>query len=166
MTTSGGPEDQLERARALEESYDWAGSAEVYRSALKNLIPPDLRRSADLYERMGYALLQHAMQADTKGQFRERCTAAIDQYKQASEQYIGDKAKALRCEAMTAYVSYWLAPQFPRKVELLKQAWTLARQSLKFFQQANEHLEYGRTYNQLSHTSYLLFYRGSSFKGR
>ena len=138
-----------------EREYNWLGAFESYRKALGLVPEQDYSRMGEIYERLGYASYRAAMQAESVNEFKTRCTQAIENCKKAKELYgrlgeSGKKPRMLRCDAMIAYVGYWLASEVPEKKRLIDECWRLTKEALKTFEEAGDPLEYGKTYDKLS----------------
>jgi tetratricopeptide (TPR) repeat protein len=164
-------EETLHQAERLEKEYDWLGAAESYEKALKLLPEDDFSRKAEIYERLGHAFYRFAFQAESNNEFKERLRQAIADYERAKEHYqkLNDPKKTgiiLRCDAMNAYLGYWLALEVPEKKRLLADCWRSTKETLCVFQEAGEAWEYGRTYNQLSSSLVFNFSLEWDFKSR
>lgn len=149
-------EQILSLAREKEKKYDWLGAVEVYEKVLKSAPEIDCLKMGQIQEKTGYAFYRAAMQAESHEEFRERMRQAVADYDRAKEFYgklnRQDRLSPwmLRCDAVTAYLGYWLNSNVSEKKRLLDECWKLTKETLKAFEQAKESLEYGRTYNQLS----------------
>jgi len=155
-------EEILHQAERLEKEYDWLGAVESYKKALKLLPENDFSRNAETYERLGYAFYRSAFQAENKDEFRQRLRQSTVDYDEAKESYqkLNDPAKtgrALRCDAMNAYMGYWLAPEAPEKKKLLDECWRFTQEALRASKASGKAKEYGETFNQLSASALLLF---------
>jgi hypothetical protein len=155
MSEGLGVEQTLSKAAEREKEYDWLRAAEFYKKALDSVAETDFSNMGRIQERIGYALYRTAIQAESREEFRERMLRAIASYEKAKEFYgrVGETKKKpwmLRCNAMIAYVGYWLASEVSEKKRLLDECWRLAEEALKAFDEAGEALEYGKTFNQLS----------------
>jgi len=153
-------EEILHQAEQSEKEYDWSGAAESYEKAL-NLLPlDDFSNRGEVHERVGYAFYRFAFQAESKDEFRERLHQSTVAYKKAVEFY-GKLSEPLktprtsRCNAMIAYIGYWLAPEVPEKKRLLDECWQRTTEALDAFKGAGNALEYGKTYNQLASSAFL-----------
>jgi hypothetical protein len=155
-------EEILHQAEHLEKEYDWLGAAESYEKALKLLPEDDFSRRGETYERLGYGLYRAAFQAESNDEFRQRLGQAVSDYEKAKELYqrLNDQKKTgvvLRCDAMNAYMGYWLASEAPEKKRLLGECWRLAQEALKASKEYGNAEEYGETFNQLSVSALLAF---------
>jgi len=113
-------EEILNQAERLEKEYDWFGAVESYEKALNLLSEDDFSRKGDTHERLGYAFYRAAFQAESNDEFRQRLRQAIADYEKAKESYqqLNDPAKTgkvFRCDAMNAYIGYWLAAEASEK---------------------------------------------------
>jgi hypothetical protein len=150
------------QAERLEREYDWLGAAESYEKALKLLPENDYSTKGETYERLGYAFYRAAFQAESNDDFTQTLRRAVADYEKARDNYqrLNDPTKierALRCEAMIAYVGYWLAPEASEKKRLLGECWRLTQDSLRASEESREAREYGETFNQLSASALLRF---------
>ena len=163
-------EEILHQAEQFEKDYDWLGAAELYEKALGQVLENDIRKG-EIHERSGYALYRAAFQAESSNDFRDRMRHAVEDYEEAREFYrkIGEPekpARKLRCDAMIAQASYWLAPSQQEKKKLTGECWTYMKACLDAFEKASEGYEYGRTFNQLSTCVDLGFFFDWGFKVR
>jgi hypothetical protein len=152
----------LRQAERLEKEYEWLRAAEFYGKALKLLPEDDFSRKGGTYERLGYAFYRAAFQAEINDEFRQRLRQAIADYEKAKELYgrLSGSAKTpimLRCDAMIAYMGYWLASVASEKKRLLGECWRLTEESLKASEESGKAREYGKTFNQLSASALLQF---------
>ena len=148
-------EEILHQAEQSEKECDWSGAAESYKKALNLLPQDDSPRTGEIHERLGYAFYRFAFQAESKDEFRERLRQSTVAYEKAVEFYrkLNELVKALwtpRCNAMVAYVGYWLASEAKEKKKMIDECWRLTKEALAAFKEADEKWEYGKTYNQLS----------------
>ena len=154
-------EDILHQAEQLEKEYEWLEAAESYEKALK--LPPedDFSGKAETYERLGYAFYRAAFQAESNDGFKQRFCQAIADYEKAKENYQRlnepKTGRALRCDAMNAYMGYWLATEAPEKKRLLNECWRLTEGSLRALKESGKVQEYGETFNQLSASALLRY---------
>jgi hypothetical protein len=148
-------EEILHQAEQSEKEYDWLGAAELYEKALKLLPEDDFSRKAETFEHLSYAFYRAAFQAESNDEFKQRLHQAIANYAKAREHYqnLNEPKKTgivLRCDAMNAYLGYWLASDVPEKKNMLNECWRLTKEALKSFEETGDTSQYGRTYNQLS----------------
>jgi len=155
MPESSDVEFFLSQAGEREKKYDWLGAAEFYGKAL-NLVPKtDSLKFGQVQERVSYAFYRAAMQAESVTEFRGRMNQSVAHYGKAKESFekMGESGKTprvLRCDAMIAYIGYWLASEVFEKKRLVDECWRLTKEALEAFDEGGEVLEYGKTYNQLS----------------
>lgn len=155
-------EDVLHQAEQLENSCDWLGAARLFEKARSMLPEDDFSRIGDNRERLGYAYYHFAFQARTNAEFRERLSQSASVYGKAVEYYgrkrsSADAGRVLRCNAMVAFIGYWIGSEAPEKKRLIDECWRLACDALKAFEEAGEESEYGRTFNQFSRSADLSF---------
>jgi hypothetical protein len=148
-------EEILHQAERLEKEYDWLGAADSYEKALKLLPEDDFSRKGETCERLGYAFYRAAFQAESNDEFRQRLHKAIANYDMARQHYQKPNEPkntgiVLRCDAMNAYLGYWLVSDVPEKKRMLNECWRLTKQALKSFEKTGDTSQRGRTYNQLS----------------
>ena len=137
------------QAGEREKDYHWLEAIDLYNQALHVV------EKGEVQEKVGYAFYRAAMQAESVDEFRERMRQAATNYEKAKELYgmvgeQGKKPRMLRCDAMIAYVGYWLASEVAEKKRLLDECWRITKEALKAFEEAGDIMEYGKTYNQLS----------------
>ena len=164
-------EEILHQAERLEKECDWLGAAESYERALKLLSENDFSNKGEAYERLGYAFYRAAFQAESNDEFRQRLRQAIEDYDKARELYqkLSEPKKTgivLRCDAMNAYMGYWLASDASEKKKLLEECWRLTKRALEAFEGAGASLDYGKTYNMLSVSPLFEFTFESDFQAR
>jgi len=148
-------ENILNQAEQSEKGYEWLKAAESFEKALDLLPEDDFSKKGETCERLGYASYRAAFQAGSNAEFKQRLRQAISHYEKAKELLarLTEPKKAgliSRCNAMNAYIGYWLAPEVPEKKMLLNECWRLAKESLRSLEQVADALEYGKTYNQLA----------------
>jgi tetratricopeptide (TPR) repeat protein len=155
LSEESAVEEILNQAERLEKEYEWLGAAEAYAKALKLLPQDDFSRRGETYEGLGYAFYRAAFQAENNDEFRQRLRQATVDYDKAKESYqkLNDPAKtgrALRCNAMNAFIGYWLATEAHEKKKLIDECRILASEVLKALEKTGGRLEYGKTFNQFS----------------
>jgi hypothetical protein len=164
-------EEILHQAERLEKEYNWLEAAESYEKALKLLPEDDFSRKGETYERLAHAFYRSAFQADTNDEFRQRLRQAIADYEKARENYRKlnepkKTGKVLHCDAMNAYMSYWLAPEASEKKRFLGECWRFAQEALRASEESGEAREYGKTFNLLSASALLWYCLGSDYQAR
>jgi hypothetical protein len=155
-------EDILHQAEHLEKEYEWLRAADSYERTLGLLPQDDFSGKGETFERLGYAFHRAAFQAETNEEFRQRLRQAVAAYEKAKEHYqklIEPKKKGIvfRCDAMNAYIGYWLAHEASEKRRLVSECWALTKASLKSLSESGLGLEYGKTYNRLSSSALLSY---------
>jgi hypothetical protein len=120
---------------------------------------------------LGYAFYRVAFQAESKDEFRERLRQSTVAYEKAVEFYGKPNepvktARTSRCNAMIAYIGYWLATEAKEKKEKIDECWRLAKEALAAFKEAGEGWEYGKTHNQLSSSVVFAFCLEWGFQSR
>jgi uncharacterized repeat protein (TIGR01451 family) len=155
MSDASGAEAILICAKGKEKEHDWLRAVECYRNALGLLPDQDFSGISEICDRSGYAFYRAAFQAENNDGFRETMQRAIASYEKAKELYgkLCEPIKTprmLRCDAMIAFIGYWLATRTSEKKRLLDDCWRVTKEALNFFREAGEGLEYGKIYNQLS----------------
>jgi len=143
------------QAEEDEKNYHWLKAADFYNQALQMVEKREFLRKGEFQEKIGYVFYRAAMQAESVDEFRERILLAVANFEKAKELYgmVGQQGKTprmLRCDAMIAYIGYWLASEVPEKKRLLEECWRQTKEALKAFEEAGNALEYGKTYNELS----------------
>jgi tetratricopeptide (TPR) repeat protein len=155
-------EEILHQAEQSEKEYDWSGAAGSYEKALNLLAEDDFSKMGEIHERLAYAFYRFAFQAESKDEFRERLRQSAANYEKTVRCYgklneAVRTARTSRCNAMIAYVGYWLAPEPKEKKKMIDECWRLTKEALAAFKKAGEGSEYGRTYNQLSNSIVFAF---------
>ncbi len=159
MPNSQRLENAIDEAKGKEKAFAWLKAAELYEHALGIVEKTSLLRKGEVQEKVGFCLYKAAFQAESQREFRQRLRQAAGIYRKAAKFYenlndVRKRPRMLRCEAMTAYVGYWLASEASEKKRLINDCWRLAKEALITFEDAGDALEYGRTYNQLSTSAY------------
>ena len=153
MPQIGKIEQFSRKAVALEKEYDWVKAAHCYKRGLGAIGKKDFLRKGEIQERIGYCFHRAAMQAESREEFRERMHRAIEVYKKAHEFYekLADeqKARMVRCKAISKFLGYWLTSDPAEKKRLLDDCLELEGEALAAFLESGDVLEYGRTYNEL-----------------
>jgi tetratricopeptide (TPR) repeat protein len=151
-------EQNLSQASELSKRHDWLGAVECYQRILTEEAESSPLRKSEIYEAIGHAFFQAAMQADTPTDFKAGCVEAARRYEKARGSY-GELdsplavGRFLRCESTISYIQYWLSSSVAEKRRLIKLCWKLAKESLETFAQLGDGAEFGKTYNQLSATA-------------
>lgn len=148
-------EEILHQAERLEKQYDWVGAVGLYEKALKLLPPDDFLRMVEFHERSGYASFRSAFQAESNDELKEGLLQAILHYQKAKEllgrlNESSNTPSMLRCDAMIAYVGYWLESEGSEKKTLLDEGCKIERQVLKAYNEKRNPLEFGRTCTRLA----------------
>jgi len=168
MSKDESLDSAMDKAGELEKNYDWLGAAEFYKKAMGLVSEMDFLKMGEVQERIGYALYRAAMQAKNVNEFGDRMHQAVANYQKAKELFgrlcepgktskPGKTSIVIRCDAMMAYMCYWLVSEVAEKRRLLDECWQLTKEALKAFEEAGNAPEYGKTYNQLSHSCYFRF---------
>jgi hypothetical protein len=164
-------EEILRQAERLEKEYDWLRAADSYEKALKLLPEDDLSGKGETYERLGYAFYRAAFQAESNDEFGQKLRQAMLSYEKTKKSYeklndIEKKTITLRCDAMIAFIGYWLSTEASEKKKLLNECWRLTKGALEAFEGAGSSLDYGKTYNMLSMSAVFEFTLESDFQAR
>ena len=134
--------------------YNWLGAAESYSKALSIFPESDPFRKGEFCESSGYALYRASMQAEDLARFKDLIRDAIASHENAKRFYKitggpREAARILRCDAMIGHLASWLASTALEKRRLLDESWSLAKESLKAFEDDGDESDYGCTYNRL-----------------
>ncbi|MCW4026956.1 MAG: tetratricopeptide repeat protein, partial [Candidatus Bathyarchaeota archaeon] len=161
---SASIEEVLGEATRLEKEYEWLQASELYEQALGMVDEEDYFRRGEIQEKIGYCLQRAAFQAETQDEFMERIKKAVYAYGEAQRFYeslIDEKISPwiLRCEALTKYLSFWLASKPSERRTLLEESSELGAKALTAFWGMGEKLEFSRTYNELL----FVYWRKSDF---
>jgi len=164
-------EEILHQAEQSEKEYDWLRASGSYEKALNLLPQDDFLKIGEIHERLGYALYRFAFQAESKDEFGERLRQSAVAYEKAVEFYgkLNEPvkmARTSRCNAMIAYIGYWLAPEAKEKKKKIDECWRLTKEALADFKEAGEGWEYGKTHNQLSSSVVFAFCLDWDFQAR
>ena len=164
-------EEILHQAEQLEKEYDWLRATELHEKALNLLPQDDFSKMGEIHERLGYAFYHFAFQAESKDEFRERLRQSAAAYEKAVGCYgkLNEPVKTprtSRCNAMIAYIGYWLAPEAKEKKKMIDECWRLTKEALADFKEAGEGWEYGKTHNQLSSSVVFAFCLDWNFQAR
>ncbi|MGA2768751.1 MAG: hypothetical protein ABSF24_10620 [Candidatus Bathyarchaeia archaeon] len=162
MSDMSSLEAILSSAEGKEKEYDWLGAAESYKNALGLVPEQDSLRMSEVHERLGYALHRFAFQAESNDEFRQRLHQSILSYEKSKELYgrLNESVKMprmLRCDGLITYLNHWLAVEAGEKKRLLDECWRLTKDALKAFEEVEDALEYGKTYNQLASSAFLAY---------
>jgi len=155
MSESQGVERILEEAEEKERVYNWLRAAESYKKALGLMSEQDFLKMGEVYEGLGYAFHRAAMQAESVDEFKSRTHQAVANYKKAKEFYgntteSGKMPRILHCDAMIAYLCYWLASDVPEKKRLLDECWRLTKEALKVYDEVGDQIDYGKACLELA----------------
>jgi hypothetical protein len=164
-------EGGLRKITALEKKYNWIEAAILYKKAVCAIGYKDCLKKGEIQEKVGYAFLRAARQAESANQFREIMHETIANYEKAKAFYecLNEPRKTprmFRCDAMIAYVSYWLASEVHEKKRLIDDCWRQTKEALNGFKETGDKWEYGKTYNQLSTSAILRFFYDWNFETR
>jgi uncharacterized tellurite resistance protein B-like protein len=155
-------ESLLSRTRDLEKEYDWLGAARNYEEMLISVPANGHAELGEILERQAYALHRAALQADDYETFRNRTSRAMELYGKAKEDHTVSAdsvslAKAVRCDAMIAYLGFWHSNEPSEKKMLLSEAWNLTKRALDALEASGRGAEFGKTFNLLSTSAALAF---------
>ncbi len=150
----------IEQAEERERKYDWLGAADFYEKVIGQTSEQDFSSRGKIAELLGYALYRASMQSANPDECKERIRRAISHYEAAKtwhEKSIGPdvEARAARCGALVANLSYWLASSHTERKKLLDESWRLAKKAFDAFLSSQEPRECARTFNQLSFGAFL-----------
>jgi len=145
----------IDEAEELERQYEWLKAAELYTKTVRLVPSHDYSLMGEFYERLGLCSFKAAFQGENSDTFRARCTKAVESYEKSRGCYAKssdahDKPRESRCDAMIAFVHYWLASEVTEKKRKLDECWEQTKLSLNGFAQNDDALRYGKTINQLS----------------
>jgi tetratricopeptide (TPR) repeat protein len=147
-------EEILHQAERLEGEYDWCGAAGSYEKALKLFSEGDFSRRGEIHERLGYVFCRGAFQAESSNDFRERIDKAAKDYGKAKDLYRklngSIKTRMLRCDALVAYMGYWLAAEGPEKIIFLDECSRLTKEALKACDESGDQIGYAKTCLELT----------------
>jgi hypothetical protein len=155
MSDAPSLEPTLGQAKQREKEYDWVAAAGSYEKALGLVPEQDFLKKGEICERLGYAHSNAAFQAESQEEFKHRMHQAVRDYENAAEFYgkLSEPRKilrTLRCNAMIAYVNYWLATEVSERKRLLDECWRMEKEALKAYDEAGDQLCYGKTCIELT----------------
>src|SRR5437879_191090 len=159
MTNGPRKKEYLASAGILEKKYDWEDAENPYKKSSASEIN-DTGQSCIGSERRGYALHKLAMQSKNPTDFLRRIRDARTAYQEAGLLFKKERfsAESLRCDAIVAYLEFWETSSAPRKKRALQEAWQLAKDSLKCFEETGNPTGFGETYAELAISCYLSYF--------
>jgi len=148
-------ESTLGHAKQLEKECDWLGAVESYEKALGLVPEQDFLKRSEIFGQLGHAHFNAAFQAENQEEFKRRLRQTVSDYENAAQFYGKlDEArktpKVLRCNAMIAYVNYWLAKEVSERKGLLDECWRMEKEALKAYDEAGDKLGSGKTCVELT----------------
>ena len=155
MSRSQHLKNILGQAKEKEKKYNWLGAVEFYeKSSSFALRKKDFWKTGEIEERIGYCFHRAAFQAETQEEFKNRMQLAADFYEKGAELFekaeeTETRAEINHCKAMVAYVNSWLAADLSAKREQLDECWRLEKEALKAYEKAADHMNVGKTCNNL-----------------
>jgi KaiC/GvpD/RAD55 family RecA-like ATPase len=144
----------LSRARQQEQECEWLEASKSYEKVLSS----ERARTfsvAQTWEKLAFCYCEASRQAIDKEQFRRLRQQSADAYKTAAKLFGAQtssesEGKSAQCNALSAYVSSWLASTPSEKKRILEESLEFGRRSLVAYQRAGEELAYGRMCNDFS----------------
>ena len=151
-------EEVLDKARVLEEKYDWVKAKLHYEQALRVARKGDFWRKGEIQERIGYSLYRAAFQAKTRRGFERRMRLSSEAYEKAAKLFEGLEdsercGKTDFCKARALYNGSWLVSGSKRKM-LLNECWRLQKVALKASKETGDLSGSGRLCNELLYCLY------------
>lgn len=146
----------MNEGRKHEENYDWVLAADDYERALKVALKRrDSSEAAKVCEHIGLCYYRGASQAGDVQEFKSRMLQALGGYSRAAELFgraeVPEKlARKCQCEAASAHVSSWLAPDFTSRKKLLEDCWKLEKEAIRFYRRLRSRVALAKAYNKLS----------------
>jgi len=155
-------ESLLSREREQERSYHWLEAAESNEKLLTSSYNQGTLKEGESLERLGYSLSRAAMQAESKDEFRKRIEKSLVTFGKANETFQKSSdsiagAKAIRCQAMSEYLRYWLEPDVTTKREHIDNAWKDAKDAFEAFLSLKQFPDFARTCNEMYLAAVLSF---------
>jgi hypothetical protein len=152
---------EISIAEERSKAYDWKGAAEAYKTAIESTSESDEKRLAGLYEELGYAISQAAMQSETPNEFQNRFGEANSSFEKSLDLYkkLGEEGKELRCRAMLALGQFWKTSNALGRKKWLNESWSFTEKALEMFEKASDGKEFWKTLYRLITTGvYKLIY--------
>jgi KaiC/GvpD/RAD55 family RecA-like ATPase/tetratricopeptide (TPR) repeat protein len=151
----GNLESLLEKAKELENKYEWLQAAENYRKAAELVLTKkDILKAADLNERIGFCYYRASLQAQSNAEFRRILKFSILAYEKESEFLKGIETeelqlKRIHADALTSYAKSWYKTNPKTIKKLCNKWWTLENKLLRAHESAGDLHSVGRTCNDL-----------------
>ena len=130
----------LDRAKDLEEKYEWLQAAKDYEKASElSLEAKDLLKAAELQQRVGFCYYRAAMQSKDNTEFKSVLRRSILAYEKEAKLLESAKreeyqAKIDHANAMDAYIRSWYETDPDKVKALLEEWWTLENQVLEAYE--------------------------------
>ncbi len=172
MSDKQSPERSfVDEAIEHEGNHDWSKAAGSYDKALKNSDQLRPLQVGEILEQKAYSSHRAAMQAENGDQFENRVRGAIECYQKALQAYEGasepeSPGRKHRCNAMMAYLNYWLADNPADKKKFVDDAWTHTKASLNVFEAIGKSSDFATTFDQLSYAAAFSYNYDGSSQGR
>jgi len=154
MSKSQRLKNVLDQAKKKEKKYDWVEAAELHEQALGVVGKRGFLKKGEIQERVGYCFHRAAFQAEIREDFENRMESAVRAYENATELFenvegLEKLAKTSHCGAMVAYASSKIAPDVPKRKELLDDCWRLEKKAMEAYNEAEDHVYLGKICNGL-----------------
>jgi len=167
----GNLESLLEKAKELENKYEWLQAAENYRKAAELVLTKkDILKAADLNERIGFCYYRASLQAQSNSEFRKILKFSILAYEKESEFLKGIETeelqlKRIHADALTSYAKSWYETNPKAIKKLFNKWWTLENMLLRAHESAGDLHSVGRTCNDLlEYSTFDRYWLASNFK--
>ena len=143
----------LKKAKEQEKEYEWHEAAKSYEQVL-NLESNTVSFVAETWERIGFCYGRASMQAKDLEEFKKLRQLAVEAYKSAAQLFekedsLKNQGKSAQCNAISEYVSSWLASGPSEKRKRLEECRMFGNKSLKAYENAGHELDYGKMCNDL-----------------
>jgi KaiC/GvpD/RAD55 family RecA-like ATPase len=140
---SGNLESLLDKAKELENKYEWLQAIERYEKALELVPVKDILTTADLNKKIGFCYYRAAFQAQTNAEFKELLKHSIQAYeKEMNNLAVTEEDKKepriKHTEALVVYIRSWIEMSAPKRKALLNEWWTLENQVLEAYERSGD----------------------------
>jgi len=164
-------EDLLAQAADQEREYNWGEAAALYDSASRVSTCQDSLSAGRFREARARALFHYSFQAEDRGDFLNRLEITRNELLEAKNALdkpdnVISLPMSRRCDALIAYIHYWLSDSVDEKKELIAKSWNLAKKSMDEFEAVGEGKEFARTFDLFSFLVQVGYHQSGEFAER